>query len=276
MQFTSLSNYLILQVFSFLPITSYKSLILTCHQFNNLVTTNQPLLQSWCISKFPKYITATLPLPNDADYNWLIKCLINDISEHHDRPSCKYGYVDLSGILNIRSILCVTHVDRSRVLITQGIRITHRKTLCHVGTFANDILQGHGRLIKANKSYVGEFQDGYYHGFGAMAWKNGESYHGYFEDNCKSGRGTHKYADGSHYVGRWSNGNQHGHGSYHWANGDCYVGQFSNGSFHGLGEFSRCANGQMVQVYSGMWCADVPRDCDLDYTHRQCLSKIKR
>ena len=42
MQFTSLSNYLILQASSSLPITSYKSLILTCHQFSNLVTTNQP------------------------------------------------------------------------------------------------------------------------------------------------------------------------------------------------------------------------------------------
>lgn len=123
MSVTSLNNNLILHVFSFLPLTSYKSLILTCHRFNSLVANNQSLLQSWCISKFPKYIAETTPLPNDMDFKWLLMCLHFDISHKPDPDSHKYGFIQGQFHLRIRSIIRISIRRKAAHVITQGINI---------------------------------------------------------------------------------------------------------------------------------------------------------
>ncbi|CAI2358335.1 Hypothetical protein MVR_LOCUS40 [uncultured virus] len=277
MLLTTLNTTIILHILSFLPLASYKPLILTCRQFNNLITNSQPLLQSWCISKFPKHITATTPLPNDADYNWLIKCLINDLNDVQDSNTHKYGYTRRLNKLFIRSIIRTsTHPStvykHIPIVIAQGIRIKVSGGRCRIGTFVNDKLQGQGSCITYLSTYVGEFEDGCYHGLGTLTQHNNESYHGYFCNRLKSGLGTCKYEDGSYYVGQWEKDMIQGHGSYHWPNGDSYVGQFHKNSFNGLGKFSRCIDAQVTIAYFGMWDFGVPFDCEFGYMYHVCVT----
>lgn len=265
MPLTDLNNYLLVHIFAFLLLETYVPLILTCQRFHNIITTNQSLLQSWCINKFPKHITATIPLPDGTDYNWLVKCLLNDLSNIRNTKVHKYGY--LNGFdLHMRNIIRISNDQ----MLTRGIYINQSMSTYRIGTFVNDTQQGHGIFIESDKSYVGEFQDGYCYGLGTLTWKNGESYHGYFVDNRRSGLGTFKYINGCCYVGQWSDDKLHGNGSYHWANGNHYVGRIHNGGFHGLGQFSKYVDGQVPDVYFGLWDTSVPCDCEFGYLYYEC------
>ena len=299
---TQAQHKLLLHIFAFAPLTSYIPLTLTCQRFHKLVHNNQSLFKTWCMPKFPEYITSTTPLPSGLDYKWLLMCLYNEIPTDQDDQELhvrKYGHVKTLDHLHIRSIIHITNRQYEIDVTAQGISYDIAARIYRIGILHNHKLEGQGTYITPNLTYQGEFVNDEYHGLGTLTCKNGKMYHGDFFVNCKIGQGTCTFEDGScyvgqwyndmmfgngtyrwpngdKYVGQWRNDKQHGHGSYHWANGDRYVGQFQNDSFHGLGKLSRCVGGQTIQVYSGMWRAGVPRDCDLDYMYRQCLSKIKR
>ena len=73
------------------------------------------------------------------------------------------------------------------------------------------VLNGHGTTISADGSkYVGEFNDGKYHGQGLLCVGDQkfshDEYVGEFSQGVFEGEGTYRWADGRKYVGEWKGG----------------------------------------------------------------------
>lgn len=54
--------------------------------------------------------------------------------------------------------------------------------------------------------YVGEIKNGKEHGYGRVAWSDGDIYVGEFKNGCRHGNGRLTYTDGGVYDGRWELG----------------------------------------------------------------------
>lgn len=85
-------------------------------------------------------------------------------------------------------------------------RITYPSGTKYEGEFAADQYNGHGTYTNREGTYVGEWEQGKFHG-----------------------QGTHVYRKGGVYVGEWRAGQYHGRGTYIYASGTTYVGQWENG-----------------------------------------------
>ena len=62
--------------------------------------------------------------------------------------------------------------------------------------------------------YVGEMQNGQFHGQGAYFFSNGNEYEGAFHEGKYHGQGVFKFANGERYEGQFRDGKFHGHGVY--------------------------------------------------------------
>ena len=76
--------------------------------------------------------------------------------------------------------------------------------------------------------YVGEMQNGQFHGQGAYFFSNGNEYEGAFHEGKYHGQGVFKFASGERYEGEFRNGKFHGHGVYTWAGGLRFEGVWQN------------------------------------------------
>ncbi|CAI2358342.1 Hypothetical protein MVR_LOCUS47 [uncultured virus] len=227
------------------------------------------------------------------DYKWLLMCLHFDLNHVKDPDSCKYGFTMETYYLSIRSIVRTSVRGKVAHVITNEINVQLSNLTYRIGTFVDNIMEGNGIHITSTATYTGQFGYGYYNGLGTLNYNNGDSYHGHFYGDRKSGFGTQKYQNGSSYVGGWDLNEHHGTGSYYWPNGSSYVGQFnsnkihghgthrySDGSnyvgqfhtrtYHGLGTFTKIADNQVTNTYTGLWHDGVPYDCDFGCMFFQC------
>ena len=76
--------------------------------------------------------------------------------------------------------------------------------------------------------YVGEIQNGQFHGQGTYFFSNGNEYEGAFHEGKYNGQGVYKFASGVRYEGEFRNGKFHGHGVYRWAGGLRFEGTWQN------------------------------------------------
>ena len=76
--------------------------------------------------------------------------------------------------------------------------------------------------------YVGEIQNGQFHGQGAYFFSNGNEYEGAFHDGRYHGQGVFKFASGERYEGEFRDGKFHGYGVYTWAGGLRFEGTWQN------------------------------------------------
>ena len=67
--------------------------------------------------------------------------------------------------------------------------------------------------------YVGEIQNGQFHGQGTYFFSNGNEYEGRFHEGKYHGQGVYKFSSGERYEGEFRDGKFHGHGVYTWAGG---------------------------------------------------------
>ena len=76
--------------------------------------------------------------------------------------------------------------------------------------------------------YEGEWSDNKQSGQGSYCWGDGSSYVGQFDDGLFDGYGVMKYGKDKktdRYEGEWKEGKQSGYGSEFYRNGANYVGQ---------------------------------------------------
>jgi hypothetical protein len=68
---------------------------------------------------------------------------------------------------------------------------------------------------------------------GEIRWEysGGGSYVGEFENGAWHGQGTFKQGPTEEYVGEWQNNQPHGQGTYTYADGTINTGQWENGVF---------------------------------------------
>ncbi len=112
-------------------------------------------------------------------------------------------------------------------------------------------------------SYVGEFADGKFDGYGRLelpiSFLENEVYVGNWNAGIREGRGTHWNGQGNLYIGQWRNDKRHGQGSYffnlaRWEenahtefwlqeNTENYTGEFVNDHYQGQGTY-RWPDGQ--------------------------------
>jgi hypothetical protein len=106
------------------------------------------------------------------------------------------------------------------------------------GEFIEGNIEGVGRFSAAAgddgttgkfDSYLGEFEDDMYNGYGCAEYADGDRYSGEHEDDRRDGYGMYCYANGTRYEGQYSNGLHHGWGVFHLQSGDKYVGHFEQG-----------------------------------------------
>ena len=76
--------------------------------------------------------------------------------------------------------------------------------------------------------YVGEIQNGQFHGQGAYFFSNGNEYEGAFHEGEYHGRGVFKFASGERYEGEFRDGKFHGYGVYTWGGGLRFEGTWQN------------------------------------------------
>ena len=60
--------------------------------------------------------------------------------------------------------------------------------------------------LLTKETYVGERENGKYHGQGTLTYLDGDKYVGEFKDGKKHGQGTYTWSDGENYLGEWKNG----------------------------------------------------------------------
>ena len=76
--------------------------------------------------------------------------------------------------------------------------------------------------------YVGEIQNGQFHGQGTYFFSNGNEYEGRFHEGKYHGQGVYKFASGERYEGEFRDGKFHGHGVYTWTGGLRFEGAWQN------------------------------------------------
>ncbi|KAH3731353.1 Phosphatidylinositol 4-phosphate 5-kinase 6 [Pelomyxa schiedti] len=115
------------------------------------------------------------------------------------------------------------------------------------GQFANGCCAGTGRMFLGENSpqkdpggsYVGQVNDGKFHGNGVRLWSNGNSYEGQWEGDKENGAGKKRWSrDGSTFTGVWKNGVPV-KGTMEWPNGDKFTGTFTH------------ATGEQEEIYHG-------------------------
>ena len=76
--------------------------------------------------------------------------------------------------------------------------------------------------------YVGEIQNGQFHGQGTYFFSNGNEYEGRFHEGKYHGQGVFKFASGERFEGEFRDGKFHGQGVYTWAGGLRFEGAWQN------------------------------------------------
>lgn len=79
--------------------------------------------------------------------------------------------------------------------------------------------------VSTDEEYIGQWQDGYQHGYGEHYW----------HARCVDARAL--YHDENHYKGQWVRGKRHGKGTFTYATGEIYKGGFQDNKKHGAGLF---------------------------------------
>ena len=103
------------------------------------------------------------------------------------------------------------------------------------GDWTNDKANGIGTMRFINSvynissEYIGEWQDGYFHGQGKLSFSTGNYYDGSWVEGFKMGAGRvyTEYWDGEIYEGETFNNDRRGLGKLTYPNGDVYVGEMN-------------------------------------------------
>ncbi|KAH3766903.1 MORN motif precursor [Pelomyxa schiedti] len=98
------------------------------------------------------------------------------------------------------------------------------------GQFDHGKKRGNGSMLfESGGSYVGEWKDDMFHGWGVRLSANGDRYEGHWVRGNVNGEGTKMLAcDGSSFTGLWEMGAPK-KGTMRWPNGDMFEGTFTHG-----------------------------------------------
>ncbi len=107
-------------------------------------------------------------------------------------------------VRSIKSVVCLS-LCLGCLVLDALIPVTAAETITQ--TFAN-----------ADR-YVGQIQNGHFHGQGTYFFSNGNEYEGTFRKGKYHGQGVFKFASGERYEGEFREGKFHGYGVYTWAGG---------------------------------------------------------
>ena len=106
--------------------------------------------------------------------------------------------------------------------------LTTADGLEYVGEIVRGLPNGVGALKSPSGQYVGDFQDGKFHGQGVMTWPDGTKYVGGFRNSERHGEGRQTYQGGALYSGQWKNNKRHGYGVFDYGNGNIAKGAFQD------------------------------------------------
>ncbi len=101
----------------------------------------------------------------------------------------------------------------------------------------------------SGSKYVGEWQQGNFHGLGRRTWSDGSAYEGTFKGGNIHGLGTYVRADGVKCVGVFEIDQSNGCGTCFFPDGAEYVGEFKKDAFHGIGVLTKSDGSR----FAGIW-----------------------
>ena len=102
----------------------------------------------------------------------------------------------------------------------QGL-VTHsfKGEILFKGQYKNDVAHGKGVNIGEVGKYRGEIANGLYHGYGSLAFTDGELYEGEFLNGSFDGQGSYTFRNGTKWVGEFENNKMVGEGIFHTMDG---------------------------------------------------------
>jgi len=124
----------------------------------------------------------------------------------------------------------------------------------YVGEFQNGKFHGRGTYTYASgDKYIGRFKKGEFHSYRSTYVDiNGNKYVGQYSDGNKHGKGTYTYVNGDKYIGSYFHDKRHGKGTYTYADGSRYVGEWKDGKYHGRGAYTYAdGNTHVVEFRDG-------------------------
>ncbi len=131
-------------------------------------------------------------------------------------------------------------------------RLQWRNGDSYVGDFADGLFHGYGIFSSsASGNYRGNFVKGDMEGAGELIYEDGSRYQGEFKANQFHGKGKLIYADGTYYFGDFVTGRTHGKGQWVYPDKSTYVGDVVNGVLSGRGELSRSGNKYTGEFVAG-------------------------
>ncbi len=107
----------------------------------------------------------------------------------------------------------------------------------YTGEFEDGELDGMGTLQTENFVYTGSFKDNKLDGNGTMKSEKGTVYIGEFENGQFHGRAHYFDSDGNNYVGGYSKTERHGNGTFTFTSGSVYSGQWEDNYWNGYGHY---------------------------------------
>ena len=128
------------------------------------------------------------------------------------------------------------------------------------GVYSGEILDGipsgTGNWISndGRQEYIGEWQEGLWHGEGTHKASDGSTNSGEYQLGQRNGQSSWGHPDGRKYVGEYRYNKMHGQGVHTFANGDVYSGMFEDGRQHGKGVYT-FSDGSVV---AGDWKGGKP------------------
>ncbi|XP_063907793.1 MORN repeat-containing protein 3-like [Zophobas morio] len=161
-------------------------------------------------------------------------------------------------------------IPRSEILETmskkKGLRHAIFNTVGdrYIGEWKEDEKTGKGALLtryrpkRERQLYEGDFERGFRHGFGVLAYENEDhvfllEYRGNWKRGRMNGFGLRRYRDGGVYIGNWKHGKRDGYGLMWYPNGEFYAGDWVKDKRQGLGMLIRPDTSR----YEGCWYEDM-------------------
>lgn len=121
------------------------------------------------------------------------------------------------------------------------------------GDWSDGKMDGCGRYqffdVESDKhtaSYVGEFKDNQFNGFGERKFMDKSIYKGQWQNGMRTGNGAMWFSDGSYCFGIWKYDRMI-KGIIHLSSGDIYDGELSDGYFEGYGKYHWLKTGDFFE-----------------------------
>ncbi len=189
------------------------------------------------------------------------------------------GALNGKGTMTCRDGSVLTGIWRNDELVVKMIDNLHTWNSADgtgfTGNEVNGLIEGYGRSVGGNDTYLGDFKNGKRDGNGICYYGNGDRYDGEWKNGYMEGKGVFYYKEYDNwYQGEFSNGKRNGTGTFYFSSGARYEGEWKDNDYQGTGIMWYAPDdGAKRWYFTGVWEGDMKRGT-LYYKDGRCESGV--